>query len=206
MHHPFFQTIDTLRRKEELMLFTKVMEVNYEEEALVAELLELEHERESLNYPFTAPAFDAAAAIWAAKTVYFASQLLLYREQSAQELSALLPVLPQQPNASAILSADLCLRFLPPLLQQAQLINSEDALVPILEQHLEQWHYSAVGHDLTIENLNFEAILDNNCLLQLYTDRVIERKSLKLAEQSPIKEQIKASLGNYASTFWSALS
>ncbi|WP_192822974.1 hypothetical protein [Rufibacter sp. LB8] len=206
MQHPFFQTIDSLRRKEELMLFTKTMEIGAEEEVLVAELLAFEYEKESLNFPFSAPAFTADAALWGARTVYFASQLLLYREQPGTEIPLLLPEYNKPPTAAAMFSADLCLRFLPPLLQQAFAINPEDALVSVLENHLQQWHYSAIGYDLPLEKLNFEEVLKNQCLLQLYADRIIDRKALKLAEQAPVKEQIKASLGHYASTFWSALS
>ncbi|KAA3440712.1 hypothetical protein [Rufibacter hautae] len=182
------------------------MKVTPEEEDLVTELLALEYEKESLNYPFTPPAFDGPAALWGAQTVYSASQLLLYRENQAEELSFLLPAYSNTLTPEAVLSIDLCLRFLPPLLEQASSIDNQDALISVLEQHLQQWHYSAVGYDLALENLSFETVLSDNCLLQLYADRVIQRKSRRLAEHAPIQTQIKASLGHYASTFWSALS
>ena len=107
---------------------------------------------------------------------------------------------------SQILSADLTLRFLPIVLQQADDIDPEDPLIELIEQVLTLWHYSSIGYLLKEEDLDFESILKNPCLLQLYTNRVIEKKADDLAQKPQLQKHIKASLGDYKELLWRELS
>lgn len=203
MQNYFLQTIEHLRHYEEVLLYGNLLTVPEDHEKEVANYLAREYEQESLHYPFTAPAFDPAAALWAAKTLYIATQLLLYRENKEADLEDLLTAYTATLTPSAILSADLLLRFLPDVINHLKAIDPEDKLVEMLESHLHTWHYSGVGYALQTEMLDFTTIIANTCLLQLYTDRVLEKKERQLAIHPALVKHIQASLGLHAQVYWS---
>jgi hypothetical protein len=199
----FGQTVKHLRAYEEVMLFANLLQVSAEDQEEVVQFLMKEYKEECLSYPCTAPAFDRASALWAAETVYTASQLLLYRENKADELELLLPKFSYEQTPSAVLSADLTLRFLPDILLELKLIDPEDPLISHLESHLNNWHYSGVQYSLPLEELNFGPLQESACLLQLYTDRVINYKKERLALHPALEHSVSASMGMYAPFFWS---
>ena len=114
----------------------------------------------------------------------------------------LLPSYTGSKDAGAIVSADLCLRFVPALLHKAKEIDSEDPLIPFLEEMLQEWHFSGIPVIKEIEKLNFVPILMSPCLLQLYCNRVIASRHLALAKQPKLKKIIAANLGLYAGEWW----
>lgn len=202
---PFLDTIYHLRTIEQVILYDKLITISETEETEAVLFLETEYEKEILEYPGTAPDFNAEAALWAAKTVYLATQLLLHREHKRDDLNILLPDYAGIQDASAIISADLCLRFLPQIVGEIKRLDPEDLIIEILEKHLIQFHYSAIGSELDIENVSFEIIEANDCLLQLYIDRVVQRKSIKWAQPDFIKKQLEIGFGDYQKLFWSQL-
>ncbi len=202
----FLKTIFRLRQREEVLLFTNILKIKSIEQREVLQFLHEEYRTEALNYPHEAPDFDEAAALWAAQTVYWAAQFILYRENNAEDLEKILKDFKGQVSPSAILSVDLCLRFLPAMLVQLKMIDPEDEMVEILENILYRWHYSGVNYSLDIEKLDMKPVMDNACLLQLYLNRIIEYKKIKLAESELFKPHIKSNLGMYANEFWGALS
>lgn len=192
-------------RQEEVMLYDNLLTVQEAEEKEALYFLEMEYQEESSNYPHQVPAFHSDAALWAAKTVYFAAQLILYRENQVGELNNLLPSFDGVLDAEAVLSADLCLRFLPAIISKLKMIDPEDALIEILEMHLITWNYSAIGYDLDWSAINFDSIQQNPCLYQLYLDRIIEHKVHALASIPPFQQGIQANLGWHANLLWSDL-
>lgn len=201
----FLKTIFRLRQREEVLLFANVLNVKPIEQREVLQFLHEEYRTEALNYPHEAPDFDEAAALWAAQTVYWAAQFILYRENNAEDLEKILTDFEGQTSPSAMLSADLCLRFLPVMLVQLKMIDPEDEMVEILEEILYRWHYSGVNCSLDIEKLDMSYVMDNACVLQLYLNRIIEYKKTKLAENDMFKSHIKSNLGMYTKEFWSTL-
>lgn len=193
MPSPLLLTIQHLRHQEEILLHGLLGPALKEDTKELAAFLAGEYAAESLNYPHTPPPFDPEAALWGAKTLYTAAQLLLNRQHEEEELPALLPPFSQSIAEGAILSADLTLRFLPAIIAQLHRIDPDDALIPILEEILITWHYSGIGHALPIEKLNFEPLSGMFCLRQLYIDRVIEMKNQALAEHIALREGVKAS-------------
>lgn len=193
-------------RQEEIMLYDNLFQISAKEEAEVSYFLELEYQEEKSNYPYSAPNFHPKAALWAAKTTYFAAQLILYRDNQPEELNDLLPQFTGDISPEAFLSADLCLRFLPSILNKLKIIDPEDPLIDILEQHLTQWHYSAVGYPLDYSIIDFSDIEKNPCLYQLYIDRIIERKAHVLADLTYFQKGIQSSLGWHSNTLWNDLS
>jgi hypothetical protein len=198
----FLRMLKHLREKEEVMLYGHLIRIPEKDQLEAQQFLSSEYARESFDYPYQAPAFDEKAAMWAAKIVYTGAQLMLYRENKSAELEALLPAYDGAVSTRAMLSADICLRFVPPMLVQLKMIDAEDKLISILENILHTWHYSGVNYPLETEKLDFTTVSSDPCLLQLYANRVVEHKKLKLAEHAALKEIISGSLGMYAGEFW----
>jgi hypothetical protein len=198
----FLKMIKHLRREEEVVLFGNVISINRQEGNQAADFLISEFQAESLEYPHTPPSFNTDAALWAAKTVYRAAQLMLYRENKIVEVEDLLPSYDAAIDPSAILSADLYLRFIPDIISHLKLIDPEDPLIKILEQQLIIWHYSGVGYPLNIDELNINNAYSQSCLLQLYANRIIANRRLPLATHPFFINAVSASLGMFASEIW----
>lgn len=194
--------IQLLRKHEEIMLYDNVLEITENDSKEVIAFLEDEYKMESFGYPYTCPAFNEQAALWGAKTIYTAAQLMLYREHKEADLSQLLPDLSTNPDSSEMLSADLCMRFLPDILKQLKRIDGEDKLISLLEDKLVCWHFSGVNYLLDIQQINFENSVSNPCLHQLYADRIILNKKMQLAKHPAFESLIAAGLGMYAAELW----
>lgn len=201
----FYDTIYGLRIREELILYNRLLDFNKVEEQKVTDFLAVEYGRECVGFPFMPPPFDAEAALWAAKTTYIFSQLILHRNHAEEELPKLLPLFNGMINAGAILSADLCLRFLVELVPTIRNIDSEDLLLQLLHKHLHQWHYSAIGLDAITGELNMEVFCGNDCLYQLYADRVVEKRDIKRAMIPELYQRLKTGMGIYSPVFWKEL-
>jgi hypothetical protein len=198
----FSEMIQNLRQNEEITLYANLLVISDSEALQVCKFLEKEYARESAGYPYSPPAFDASAALWAAKTVYVSAQLILYRENKVAELGALLPDHQGGKGPSAILSADLCLRFLPPMILQLKMIDSADPLIEALEKILTHWHYSGVSYSPDLKIEGFDEISGNSCLQQLYINRILEYKKTQLAKHPAFKEVVLGNLSIFAPELW----
>jgi hypothetical protein len=198
----FLKMLQHLRHEEEVMLFGNVIDISKPEETQVVEFLRSAYELESLEYPYTPPSFNPEAALWAAKTIYFAAQLILYRDSKITKVRELLHTYSHEINASATLSADLCLRFLPDVISQLSIIDPKDGLILHLQTMLATWHYSGVRYSLNHEKLEFGELYTDLCLKQLYTNRVIRHKRLALAMHPFFTNSVSASLGLFAQDLW----
>ncbi|KIC92615.1 hypothetical protein [Flavihumibacter solisilvae] len=198
----FLDAIYLLRTEESLTLHNGLHQADTNEDSIVMDFLLEEYERERLEYPGTPPAFNAAVALWGARTCYFAAQLLLFRKHAPEEISSLLPSYEGEITAAAMLSADLCLRFVPAIAHKAAAIDPNDPLVPLLVKHLETWHYSGLLLNQPPANPDLVTVTGDACLQQLYVNRIIETRNQKLAETPPLNKEINATLGNHRDTFW----
>lgn len=199
---PYSKAIVHLRRNEEILLYGNLSPISEEDEREVADYLLAEYEGEQLNYPFNAPEFDKGAALWGARTVYIAAQLLLHRQNKDQDLPLLLPDFKHEMTPSAILSADLLLRFLPDILDQLKVIDPDDVLIVLLDGILNKWHYSAGYYTLDYDEIDFRVLEQDKCLMQLYLDRIIRNRNLTLAHHSFFMSRIASDLGMFASLLW----
>ncbi|MCR9250012.1 MAG: hypothetical protein NXI20_06285 [bacterium] len=203
-NNSFLETIYLLRSSEEITLFEMIDKVDEALELDVIDFLKSEYQKESLDYPYKVPEFDSKAAVWGAKIIYFVSHLMVNRTKESQELTSFLPQDELELSPSSILSVDLCLRFLPDLIVQLSLLQSDDPIIYTLNKVLIKWHYSGISYLETTEKLDFELVLSNQCLLQLYVDRVIENKSREYLK-SKLEAYILGSMGEYKSEFWKEL-
>lgn len=127
--------------------------------------------------------------------------MILYRKDNETQLEKLFPKINFEENPSTILSIDLCFRFIPELIIQLELINMEDPLLKILKTQLHKWHYSGINSDLKETNLNFDTIYPNKCLFQLYLNRVVQYKKIKLSQLPILNKGLINNFGIYSNKF-----
>lgn len=202
---PFLDTLFLLRKEGTLTVFSDLKTLTEKEEKEAEDFFESEFEKERLDFLSDKIPLSKEAAIWAAKVLYHSAQLYLIRKDTAKDLEKLIPQYQAEINTSAILSADLSLRFLPQLLDALQIADSTDPLVKILENILQQFHYSGIGLDLNLENINWEEELKNKTYRKLYLERIVEKKAYKLAEIPYINQLLIAEFGMYKDIFWREL-
>ncbi len=198
----FLKMIKILRHQEEIMLFNNILTIDKLHAEEVVEYLKSEYFKECYEYPYKSPEFNSESALWAATILYVASQLMLYRKNNDADLELLLPDYLGHKSPEAILSADLCLRFLPDIIFHLKQIDSEDILIPILEKKLTDWPYSAINSHIDIANLNLDFVLADASTQQLCINRIIEYQKIELAKHPVLKNIIGANLGIYTNDFW----
>lgn len=172
------------------------------QEQAVVELLKRVYQEESIGYPFEAPNFDEQAANWSAKILFYSAQLVMYREHDSDSLVEVVKPFEFEVTASAVITADLCLRFVPALIQYLEQIDVEDELIPLLNDLLTKWHYTGLLSGIEIENPSYTEAYTHPCIQQLYVDRIIEQKKVKIASMSLMKSHVQNALGNYNELFW----
>lgn len=202
---PFLDTLFLLRKEGTLTIFSDFKTLSEKEEKEAEDFFESEFEKERLDFLSDKIPFNKEAAIWAAKVLYHSAQLYLIRKDTAKDLEKLIPQYRGEKDVSAILSADLSLRFLPQLLDALKIADSTDPLVKILENILQQFHYSGIGLDLNLENINWEEELKNKTYRKLYLERIVEKKAYSLAEIPYINQLLIAEFGMYKDIFWKEL-
>lgn len=199
---PFFETIYRLRNKEEVLLFESTLTIDSDDASDVLQFLHAEWDNECLEYPHVPPSFHEAAALWGARTLYLASQLILNRELMPEDLDTILSLFDEAVDASAMLSADLCLRMLPVVVQHLEAIDPDDPLIPRLRSFLKQFHYSGIGCLAETDDVDLSPVIGSRCATQLYADRIIGRRDRLLAKRPEIAPALAASLGEHKQYYW----
>lgn len=197
----FFDTISHLRTNEELILFPRMDDIPEEEINSVADYLERDFSRECLDYPEEPPSYDRSAAVWSALTLYHAAQLLLNRRNLKRSMDEYITPYTGAINADAVISADLCLRFLPAIVKKARIIDPEDELIGKLMGLLGTWSYSGISLEPGVETLDLSMMTQSNCLRQLFVDRIIDNKAKSYLESPELRTHVLESLGNHQSDY-----
>ena len=196
--HFFYRMIVQLREHEEIVLYQYIPTCNPDEEHLTVDYLAGEYAREILNHPYTPPAFHPQAALWAATLVYRSAQLLLFREQAGKELENLIQPFPIQVDASAALSADLTLRFMPYIVKELDLIDPDDILLEILGEVLKSWPYSLADSELINDFDEPSGLFTDDTLRTLFATRVLKSKNKHWLKHPDIIGTIENQAGMYA--------
>lgn len=202
---PFLDTIFLLRKEECITLFSSLQKISPQEEAEAGDYFETEFEKERLEFLSDQFTCNKEAAVWAAKILYHSSQLYLIRENTEKDIEKLIPGFKGTRDISSILSADLSLRFLPQLMIALHTVDPEDPLIARLEDILTQFHYSGIGYDLDLKNINWNDELKDTTYRKLYLERIVEKKDYKLAEIPFINKLITAEFGIHKDAFWREL-
>ncbi len=194
--------IKTLRTNEELILHDYALNYENDTHEDLTKYLKNEYLQECLEYPNNPPEFSATAAVWSAKLVFRLTHLILYRDQSKEELEKPIQNYEGKIDASTILSADLCLRFVPFLRDQLKLISMEDVLIKKIDELMMNWPYSNVENKANIEFLNLDKIIKNNCLNTLMIDRIVRFKNMKIAKLEEFNSSVASYLSIFAPDLW----
>ena len=198
----FHQTIEALLTNGVIRLFGKIEQFDPDDDSDVVSILEDVYHKESLSYPGKPPVFDAKAGLFGARILYLSAQLMLYRDLATDVAIKLFPDDHLIKTPSTILSADLCLRFMPSLLHKYEAIQLEDSLLPSLRKVMSKWSYSAIDAGSSPEGTDWEVVLQDRCLLQLTIDRIIERGAMNYATSEIFVRHVTSALGDYGAFFW----
>lgn len=202
---PFLDTIFLLRKEECITLFSSLQQISPQEEAEAGDYFETEFEKERLEFLSDRLTCNKEAAVWAAKVLYHSTQLYLIRENTEKNIEKLIPGFNGKRDISSILSADLSLRFLPQVIIALNTVDPEDPLIAMLENILMQFHYSGIGYDLDLKNVNWKQELADNTYRKLYLERIVEKRDYKLAEIPFINKLLTAEFGMHKNAFWREL-
>jgi hypothetical protein len=136
-------------------------------------------------------AFDAAAALTAAEQLWYAAWFLLKRDDPAEEIDKHLA--PRTPPASAAqhLSADLLLRFAPPIHRRARSQDPADHLTKRLEELLRRHPLSGVLADIEEGPLTALRLGDHPGLQLLYAERLAEKPRPAWMPQGPARAAVE---------------
>lgn len=188
----FFDSIELLRTSGDIILHSSFVQWSEDDEEYVTQFLSEEYQKEAINFPGELPKFNEEAALWGAKTVFIASQLLMLRDIAELEFPKLLPAFDLEIDLGAILSSDLCLRFLPDIIEQAEDIDSYDGLIPLLDELLMDWSYSRIGRRLLDPNQKQRNIEPLKCKeMQLLLVERIEERNARFSVPNEIREIVK---------------
>lgn len=202
---PFLDTLFLLRKEECITIFSDLKEISKKEEQDAADYFETEFEKERLEFLSDQISCNKETAVWAGKILYHSAQLYLIRRDTAKDLNTLIPPYKGIRDISSRLSADLSLRFLPQIVSELQVADSEDPLIILLEAILSEFHYSAIGFDADVEKVNWEEELKDKTYRKLYLERIVENKAYKLAEIPFINKLLIAEFGLHKDAFWREL-
>jgi len=202
---PFLDTIFLLRKEECITLFSSLQQISPQEEAEAGDYFETEFEKERLEFLSDQLTCNKETAVWAAKILYYSAQLYLIRENTEKNIENLIPAFKGNRDISSILSADLSLRFLPQVIVALNSVDPEDPLIAMLENILTQFHYSGIGYDLDLKNINWQEELKDTTYRKLYLERIVEKKDYKLSEIPFINKLITAEFGIHKDVFWREL-
>ncbi|MDW9382275.1 hypothetical protein GFU89_18915 [Chryseobacterium sp. JV558] len=194
-----------LRKEECITLFSSLQQISPQEEAEAGDYFETEFEKERLEFLSDQLTCNKETAVWSAKILYHSAQLYLIRENTQKNIENLIPAFKGSRDISSILSADLSLRFLPQVITALNVVDSEDPLISMLEDILMQFHYSGIGYDLDLKNVNWQEELKDKTYRKLYLERIVEKKDYKLAEIPFINKLITAEFGIHKDAFWREL-
>lgn len=202
---PFLDTLFLLRKEECITIFSDIKEISNREELEAGDYFEGEFEKERLEFLSDQISCNKETAVWAAKILYHGAQLYLIRKDTAKNLDQFVPNFKGVKDISTILSADLSFRFLPQVIDVLHTADSEDPLVKMLKNILQEFHYSGVGYELELENINWEEELKDRTYRKLYLERIVENKAYKLAEIPYINKLLMAEFGLHKEVFWREL-
>ncbi len=186
-----------LFQQHEIVLYNEIILLGEEDQRASIEFLKEQFDREKIEYPGEVPEFEPTSALWAAKTLYYSSQFYLFREHDPEELKKVIAPYSGLINPSSLMSADLCLRFIPDIIFQLDLINPDDELILQLHQILKPWLFSVARISKTIENHELEAINENACLRTVFINRVLAIDNEKLNTLPLVKTWKREVCGMY---------
>ena len=154
------------------------------------------YEDDCREMPFTAPALDMKAALWAAGYMYTTVQFILLRSLAPGLMETYLQPYQGAITPAAVYSADLTLRYLPDLFHLAKGLSPADPLIARLKMTALQWPFSAAAIPLDTPP-DLHVLHHHPSLRQAYTDRIMQARNMEQSLQPDNLPLVKAALGAY---------
>lgn len=88
LKNPFLKMIRNLFLTNRLVLFGRINNISEEQEQEVLDYIKSHYIKESSDYPGPLPEFNQQAALWSSKILFYAAQLVMYREHKASSLTS----------------------------------------------------------------------------------------------------------------------
>lgn len=149
------------------------------------------------DLPGDPPRFEPDAALWAAKSLYTASSLLIHRDSDAQQICQLLSDPP--PDRSQVEShyaVDLTMRYIPDLVRLARSAASNDPLVIHLMDWARTWPLSSVGIK-EVGDVDIIPLGTSPTVMRLYVDRIVAFNDTDRLHDPKVRELVAVNLGDY---------
>ncbi len=150
--------------------------------------------------PGVPPTVDAAAAMWGLTAMFAACSLIVHRQQTVEMFASQFDS--QQLDSSSsnvVYSVDLALRFLPDVHRLATKLSESDPLCDVLEELGRRWPLSSVGMSFRepqeTSAVDTAAWWSDDCLRQVYLDRIIEREDFMRLHESCVADSLRAVIG-----------
>jgi hypothetical protein len=166
-----------------------------EDRRAVDAVLAARAETAAADFPSPAPAYDPAAAAWAARQIVRACRFIVLRDDPIDTVRAkLAEPIPAGDAAAQHFSVDLVFRFLPDVDRLTTTLSLNDPLREILREWGGAWPLSSVGMK-AVKPLRTEELLAHAGLRRAYIDRIVAcRDSSRLADPQ-IRDLVHAALG-----------
>jgi hypothetical protein len=153
------------------------------------------------HLPVGVPPLNVASASWAAKTLYLAAQVLVFRELENDVLQTALRAAPTNMEASEQFSIDLCLRFLPDLVRLARAASPSDPLVTSLLALGADWPLSSLGISgvslSAIGHARVQSLSKDAAVWQIYVDRVLQTGDASRLADPATKTAVRVAVGAF---------
>ena len=167
----------------------------------MAAVLAKAYREDARSWPATPPPFRVEPARWGLEVL-----LAVARRWHLSEGDGALPpppTPPRHPSAAAghHLSADLTLRYLPPLLQRISAVSPDDVLLAEAEPLLAAFPYTGLLSTKPTWPTERTALADD-AFRGAVVDRVIARDHLDLARHPDLLPHVRAALGAHGQTLW----
>lgn len=193
--------LSTLFNQSKIIVSRELHDFEQADVDLAVELITEVYNRDVLTLPAPAPAFDAGAALWAAKSIFRSVQFLLLRDLDAELMNKWLPFYNDKVTAASVYSADLLLRNLGSLIELGKNLAPADPLINHLRQLAAAWPFSSVG--LNIEpSAEGDVILSHPSLRYAYGDRIIKKRDE--TRRAGTEELLTEIMGMHIEQFWPA--
>lgn len=193
----FISFIQNLLEQGDIALQNKFKLISKTEEKEAISFLADFYKRIQINQPYQGIPFNKDAALWGAKLMYFTAQFFLIRKHKKGELKKYLENYNKALTPDVLASADIALKFLPQLYELFLNQDSEDIILPLLEEILKTFQYSAIGSIIKLDKERELLCWDDECYKQLFIDRITEKRDYNLSNHPKITEALDIEVGNH---------
>ncbi|MGB0432662.1 MAG: hypothetical protein ACPGLV_19450, partial [Bacteroidia bacterium] len=189
--------IKHVRTHGEVLLEQEPSIINQADEAESTAYLSLAFDNELLSAPNHTFQFITEKALWAAKLLMQASHYLLNRKDEFEQIKTGFTLQQQNLNAQEQYSADLMLRYLPNIISELSLINTDDPLIPLLESQLHKSTYSSILYFDTFDQERIIELSSDTGFELLAIERIVEHKKWNWLNNNRLGKTIKTQVGLY---------